>query len=70
MVRERTLVVSCKQVSELLSQARERRLTLAERVTLRIHLVLCEGCRNFRVQLGVLHEAVRRFVDRGRGVDQ
>ena len=56
---------SCKEISMLLSQAQERPLGRAECWSLRLHLLLCDGCRNFRAQLGFLRAAVRRYRDNG-----
>ena len=58
------LIPSCRQTSELLSQAQERPLTLREKVLVHVHLPLCNGCRNFRVQLGFIRRAARRYVTR------
>jgi len=57
-------ISSCKEVSELLSQAQERPLTLAEKFALHVHLPLCKGCRNFREQVGFIRTAMRRYLDR------
>jgi hypothetical protein len=45
----------------LLSQARERRLGFAQRTGLRLHLLLCDACRNFRKQLEFLHAAATAY---------
>lgn len=58
---------SCREISVLLSQAQERRLDFAERLALRLHLLLCDGCRNFRRQLAFIRTAVRRYRDSGGG---
>ncbi|HEX6004796.1 MAG TPA: zf-HC2 domain-containing protein [Burkholderiales bacterium] len=58
------LIPSCREVSELLSQAQDRPLTLREKFALHVHLPLCEACRNFRSQLPVLRAAMRRYLDR------
>jgi hypothetical protein len=60
---------SCKETTELLSQAQERTLKRSERWAVRFHLLLCDGCRNFRAQLELLRTAVRRYRDRG-GADR
>jgi len=54
-------MLTCKQVSVKLSQAQERRLGWAERIGLRVHLMLCDGCRNFRRQLELIRAAARRY---------
>jgi len=58
------LIPSCRQTSELLSQAQDRPLTLREKVLVHVHLPLCNGCRNFRVQLDFVRRAARRYVGR------
>ena len=47
-------MLSCKEASRLLSQSRERRLLLGQRLSLRLHLLLCDACRQFAQQLKVL----------------
>ena len=58
------LIPSCRQTSELLSQAQDRPLTFGEKVLVHVHLPLCNGCRNFRVQLDFIRRAARRYVTR------
>lgn len=54
-------MMNCKQATELLSQAQDRPLSLGERLGLRLHLLICTGCSNFRRQLEVLRQACRRI---------
>lgn len=56
-------MLTCKEISALLSQAQERELGLAERWGLRLHLLICDGCRNFRRQLEFIRTAARRYRD-------
>lgn len=58
------LIPSCRHTSELLSQAQDRPLTLREKLLVHVHLPLCNGCRNFRVQLDFIRAAARRYVAR------
>jgi hypothetical protein len=58
-------MLSCKEISVLLSAAQERQLGLAERWSIRLHLLICDGCRNFRRQLAFIRTAARRYVERG-----
>ena len=44
-----------------MSEARERRLRLRERLALRLHLGVCAGCDNFRRQLDFIGNAMRRY---------
>lgn len=57
------MIPSCKDVSALLSQGQDRPLSWGEHLRLRMHLLLCEGCRNFSSQLDFLRTAVRRYRD-------
>ena len=57
------MIPSCKDVAELLSQGQDRPLNWVEHVRLRVHLLLCDSCRNFRNQLEFLRTAVRRYRD-------
>lgn len=59
----KTMMPTCRETTELLSQAQDRPLTLAERMRMRLHLLLCRGCRGFSRQLGFLRAAVRRYRD-------
>lgn len=54
-------MLSCRQATELMSQEQDRPLSLAERLGLRLHVLICTGCSNYRRQMGVLRAACRRF---------
>jgi hypothetical protein len=57
-------MLNCKQASHLLSEAQDRKLDLRERLPLRLHLAMCEGCSNFRKQMDFLRLATRQFPGR------
>jgi hypothetical protein len=48
-----------------MSQEQDRPLSLAERIGLRLHVLFCAGCNNYRRQMAVLRAACRRFSDGG-----
>ena len=54
-------MLSCREATALMSQEQDRRLGLGERVALRLHVLICAGCTNYRRQMHVLREACRRF---------
>ena len=58
------MIPNCKHTSELLSQSQDRLLTLPEKIRLYLHLMLCDGCRNFNRQLELMRAALRRYRDR------
>ncbi len=55
-------MLNCKEASELASISIDRKLTLSERLSLKIHLLLCANCTNFYGQISLLHKAARAFV--------
>ena len=57
------MMLSCKEVSRLVSQGLDRRLGFGERIALRVHLVICDGCTNFSKQLAFLRKAMSKIVD-------
>lgn len=54
-------MLSCQQATELMSQEQDRPLRLVERIGLRLHVLMCTGCNNYRRQMSVLRAACRRF---------
>jgi predicted anti-sigma-YlaC factor YlaD len=49
----------CKDITRLLSDALERRLSALEWLAVGAHLPTCSGCRNFRKHVGLLRAASR-----------
>lgn len=56
-----TLRLSCKEVTRLVSQGEDRKLAFGERVALRLHFAICNGCRDASAQLRFLRLAVRKL---------
>jgi len=54
-------MLSCKEASRLVSQGLDRKLGFGERVALRVHLAICDGCTNFKDQVAFLRKAVLRL---------
>lgn len=57
--------LTCKEVSRLLSQGADRKLGLGERVVLRLHLAICNSCRNVNAQFRFLRLAVKSLSQDG-----
>jgi predicted anti-sigma-YlaC factor YlaD len=57
------MMLSCKEASRLLSQGLDRQLGFGERVMLRVHLTICDGCTNFKDQVAFLRKAMTRLAD-------
>jgi hypothetical protein len=55
------MILSCKEVTRLVSQGMDRRLPFGRRVALRVHFAICEGCTNFNKQLAFVRKAMREL---------
>lgn len=54
-------ILSCKDVTHLVSQMQERSLGRFEGWALRLHLAACEACARFEAQMRFLRDAMRRY---------
>jgi predicted anti-sigma-YlaC factor YlaD len=52
-------MMNCKQATELMSQELDRPLSWRERVALHFHVMMCDGCTNFRKQMAFINKACR-----------
>ena len=51
---------TCRDVTRLVLEGDDRALTPWERISLRMHWMICQGCTNFRTQ----HQTLRTATDR------
>ena len=61
------MMMNCKHATSLMSQGQDRELTLAERMQLKFHLVICNGCNNYNKQLHIIRETMKRLGRRKPG---
>jgi anti-sigma factor RsiW len=54
-------MMTCRQISRILSEALDRELTAAERETVVKHLAECPACTRCRGQFEEIRRAVRRL---------
>jgi hypothetical protein len=54
-------MLSCKEVSQLVSQSLDSPLPLRRRFSVRLHLLMCSLCARFRRQMVFLWRASRAF---------
>ena len=52
---------TCSEVHRLTSEQLDRRLTLIERLRMRVHLMACGACRTFNRQMSLLRDAMRKL---------
>src|SRR4030067_30317 len=56
------MMLSCKAVTQLISESMDRSLPLGKRIGVRIHLLMCLFCARYERQLLLIRETVRRLV--------
>ena len=52
------LMLSCKEASRLISEELDRKLSLYERVMLKMHLAMCSVCKHVQRQLEALSKVI------------
>lgn len=57
-------MLNCRQATQLMSESQDRPLTGGEKLALKLHTLMCKGCRNFEQQLPVIRRIARRYADR------
>ena len=64
LARHPVFRITCQQASRLLSQQQEERLPFGKRLRLRIHLAVCDACRNVARQFASVRLAMRKVSER------
>jgi predicted anti-sigma-YlaC factor YlaD len=54
-------MLTCQQASQLLSEQMDGELPLRQRMGLRLHLMVCEGCHNLEKQFSLLRSFSRTY---------
>lgn len=50
--------INCREATALVLQGEDRRLALAERLRLRMHLLICKACPRFVRQVALMRRAM------------
>jgi predicted anti-sigma-YlaC factor YlaD len=53
--------LDCKEVSRLISNGLDKEMAPPDRARLRLHLVICQTCRDVDAQMAFLRRAMRTF---------
>ncbi len=52
--------LTCRDVARILSDGLDTEMAPAERARLRVHMVICDACRNVEQQFDLLRRLMRR----------
>ena len=55
-------MLSCKDVTRLISESMDRSLPLRKRIGVRLHLLICKFCARYERQLLLIRKTVRHLV--------
>lgn len=56
-----SMMPSCDVISQRISESYDRKLSLRERMSIRIHTLGCKMCERYRRQLVVIHDILQRY---------
>jgi len=54
-------MLSCKNVTQLISESMDTSLPIGKRIGVRVHLLMCKFCSRYERQLLLIRETVRRI---------
>lgn len=60
-------MMNCRQATRLISESQDRALSLPEKLALKMHVMMCSGCKNFSLQVPFLSQAMKAYA---RGLDE
>jgi len=52
---------TCRDVTRLVLEGEDRRLSLGERLSVRVHMLICKGCPLFVQQVTLMRSAMGRW---------
>ncbi|MDI1245849.1 MAG: zf-HC2 domain-containing protein [Rhodoferax sp.] len=60
-------MMNCENITRLISESQDRTLSLTEKINLKMHVVMCAGCKNFSLQVPFLSQAMKAYA---KGYDE
>ncbi|MEX2352657.1 MAG: zf-HC2 domain-containing protein [Gammaproteobacteria bacterium] len=54
-------MLNCHEVTRLVSESQERPLSFMERLSLKIHVMMCKACHNFSEQVPFIRQTMRAY---------
>ncbi|MFC1504963.1 zf-HC2 domain-containing protein [Thermodesulfobacteriota bacterium] len=64
-------MLSCRDVSQLVSESMDRKLSMSQNIEIKMHLFMCKFCSRFRKQVLSIRQVCRDNADLiGEGAEQ
>lgn len=54
-------MMNCHEATRVMSDSQERPLSVTERMSLKLHLMMCSGCSNFREHMDAPRTMTRAY---------
>ena len=54
---------SCRDITALVSQGLDKKISLGERLAIGLHVMMCSSCRNFQSQSQFIRKAAQRYTE-------
>jgi len=65
-----TIMLSCKEATKLISESLDRPLSLRQRISVAMHVLMCRFCARYRRQLQLMRLALNGLAkDKGRSLE-
>lgn len=61
--------MNCRHATQLISESQDRALSLPEKLALKMHVMMCAGCKHFSLQVPFLSKAMKAYA-RGFEIDE
>ena len=58
-------MLNCQRATRLFSDSGERKLTTRERLSLKMHIMMCSACRHFGRHMDILRKLSRHYASSG-----
>jgi hypothetical protein len=63
-------MMNCREATRLMSESQERKLSVSDRLSLQLHVMMCSGCHNFKRQMGTIRTRTREYAKRRNEQDE
>ena len=63
-------MMNCREATRLMSESQERKLSVSDRMSLQLHVMMCSGCHNFKRQMGAVRSMARGYAKNKSGQDE